>query len=75
MSNVVELPYANPVNGEVYKQLGRENYEMLMEMWSAVTNNEFDQWFEHYSKFEGHITHCISLSQSAVEISKNFKNV
>ena len=72
MDNVIELPYANPVNGEIFRLIGRDNYEMLMEMYIAIVDDEFDEWFDFYCEFDGYIEHCENLSKLADEIARMF---
>lgn len=75
MSNVIELPYANPVNGELFRLIGRDNYEMLMEMWTAILNDEFDDWFDYYVQFDGYVEHCTELSDFARDLSNEMSAV
>jgi len=51
MSNVIELPFVNPVNAALYRELGREGYEFLMDMWASCieSEEEFDRCCEYYA--------------------------
>jgi|688.fasta_scaffold386074_1 hypothetical protein len=55
MSNVIELPYANPINAELYRELGPEGYDFLMDIWASSLEGgaEFDECFDYYADFYG----------------------
>lgn len=72
MDNVIELPFTTAVEAAIWRTLGRENYENLMEMWSATQNGEFDDWYDYYIEFDGYVEYCTELSTAAIDILRKF---
>lgn len=68
MSEVLNTPFVNPLNRKLYQKLGRDNYAALMEMYSAVHEGRYNDWYDYYSGVEGHIDRCLKLSEIAEKL-------
>ena len=72
MSTVVDFPLnslhpelrSHVVNVKLCRIIGRRNFEMLMEMYTAHLDDKFDEWFDSHSNH--HINSCLELSKFAV---------